>query len=289
MLSPLLTAALWATGSAGAFAASSAAAKFLGQKLPVAELACFRALFGALLLAGAWRIGVALGRPSDLRGHVLRCGLGVMALYSLMYAFTTIPLALASLLFFSRVLLMPVAGRLMLGERSSPLVWAAVVVGFLGATLPLAPALAIPEQRLGVLAALIAAAASAGSQTAVRRLARSNSAGLITLIYTGASVAATLPVALIDWVAPPMTDWPVLAALGLFALLAQLTAAKAYGLAPVGVLAPFDVLSVPAAAVAGYLLFGEVPGLLTVLGSAVILAAIVAATRDRPHDGIAPR
>jgi drug/metabolite transporter (DMT)-like permease len=275
---PFLKAALWAVGSAAAFAASSAAAKFLGQKLPTAELAFFRAAFGVLLLIGVWRFVSDLGKARDPWGYAIRCGLGVVALYSLMYAFQTIPLALASLIFFSRVLLLPVAARLMLGERSGVVVWIAIVIGLCGAVLPLWPALALPEQRWGVVAALVAAVASAGSQTAVRRLVATNSAGLVVLIYTAASVAATFPFALNGWVTPPLADAPVLVILGLFAVLAQIAAAKAFATASVGFLAPFDVLTVPAAAVAGYLLFGEVPGLLTLIGSAITLVAAAIVT-----------
>lgn len=275
---PFISAALYAVASAVTFAASSAAAKFLGQKLPTAELAFFRAAFGALLLIGVWRFVADLGKARDPWGYAIRCGLGVVALYSLMYAFTALPLALASLIFFSRVLLLPIAARLMLGERSGLAVWAAVAIGFVGAALPLWPALALPDQRWGVVAALAASVASAGSQTAVRRLTATNSAGLIVLIYTAVSVAATLPVAVPAWITPPAADWPVLIILGLFAVLAQLAAARAFARAPVGFLAPFDFLSVPAGAALGFLLFGEAPGLLVVVGSAVTLAAAAVVT-----------
>lgn len=275
---PLVSAALWAIASAITFTASSAAAKFLGQKLPTAELAFFRAAFGVVLLIGVWRFVSDLGKARDPWGYAIRCGLGVVALYSLMYAFTTIPLALASLIFFSRVLLLPVAARLMLGERSGLVVWVAVVIGFVGAALPLWPALALPEQRLGVLAALVASVASAGSQTAVRRLTATNSAGLIVLIYTAVSVAATLPVVATSWTTPPVADWPVLAVLGLCAVAAQWTAARAFALASVGFLAPFDFLSVPAGAALGYLLFSEVPSGLVLAGSVITLAAAAVVT-----------
>ncbi|SMF39327.1 EamA domain-containing membrane protein RarD [Azospirillum oryzae] len=267
-----LQAGLWAVASAATFAASSAAAKFLALKLPTAELAFFRAAFGVLVLAGAARLLVDLGRPRDPWGYALRCGLGVVALYSLMFAFSSMPLGLASLLFFCRVLLMPVTARVMLGERSSPAVWAGVLTGFVGAVVSLWPALTVPELRLPAAAALLAAVASAGSQTAVRRLTATNSAGLIVLIYTAASVAATGPVAAVNWIGPPISDWPLLAVLGSFAVLAQLTAAKAYAKASVGFLAPFDFLTVPAAAVLGFVLFGEVPTLHGLAGSALIVA-----------------
>ncbi|MBP2232261.1 drug/metabolite transporter (DMT)-like permease [Azospirillum agricola] len=285
MTRPLLSAPghafVWATVSAVAFAASSAAAKFLGEKLPAAELTFFRAAFGAVFLIGVWRFVADLGKLRDPWGHVTRCGLGIVSLYSFMYAVTAIPLALASLLFITRVLLLPVTAQMMLGERSGPLVWGAVIIGFVGAAIPFVPALAVPEQRWGVVAALLASVSSAGSQTAVRRLTATNSAGLIVLVYATVSLAATAPVAMANWVVPPAPDWVLLAALGLFALGAQFAAAKAFSMASVGFLAPFDFLTVPVAAALGFLLFGEIPTGFDLAGGVLVLAAVVAVTRGR--------
>lgn len=284
MLPSPIQAALWALASAITFSASSAAAKLLGTKLPAAELAFFRAAAGAMVLVAVWRLVADLGKVYDPAGYVLRCGLGVLALYAFMYALGAAPLAMVFLIFFTRALMLPVAARLMLGERSSLLVWVAVVIGFVGAALPLVPALQEPQQALGVLAALVAAVATAGSQTAVRRLTEAgNAPGMVVLIYSVASVLGTLPIALPDWVTPPAADWPVLAALGLFGVTAQYTAAKAFSKATVGFLAPLDFLAVPAAAGLGWLLFGEVPSMLTGIGAVIVLGAATVVVMGSAH------
>lgn len=101
---------------------------------------------------------------------------------------------------------------------------------------------------------------------------------MVTLICSAASVLGTLPAALPSWVTPPPADWPVLTALGLCGVAAQYTEAKAFSKAPVGFLAPLDFLAVPAAAGLGWLLFGEVPNMLTGIGAVVVLAAAVVAS-----------
>lgn len=283
-LSPTSRAVLWAAGSALAFAAGSAAAKFLGQKLPPAELAFVRAAFGVLFLIGAWRVVMDIRAVKEPGWYALRCGLGIIAAYGIMYAFTSgAPLGLVSLIFFSRVLLLPMTARLLLGERSGLAVWGAVGIGFLGAAVSIWPALAMPEMRLGIVAALVAAVASAGSQTAVRRLSLSNPPGLIVLIYSASVVLAFAPAAAVQWVTPPAADWPVLAALGLFGVLAQYTAARAFRQATVGFLAPLDFLTVPFAALLGYGLFNEVPSAWTVAGSVMVVTgtAIISSIKNQ--------
>ncbi|RUQ59756.1 DMT family transporter [Azospirillum doebereinerae] len=289
---PSTAAALFAAASAITFTLSQVSGKFLGAKLPFAELAFWRAAFGPLVLVGLWRAGVELGKPRDPWGYVIRCGLGVVALYAMMYALTSgAPIALVILIFTARVLLFPVAARLMLGERSGARVWAAVAVGFVGVLVSSWPSLPKPELQLGLAAAFAACVLTAGSQTAVRRLTKTNTAGMIVLVYTLASVAATLPVAAFDWVTPPVAGWPWLVALGLFAVLAQWTAAAAFRRAPVGFLAPFDFLGVPTAAAIGYLLFGEVPGVYMLVGGAITLLAawvVVAAAKPARQESAVP-
>ncbi|CAO3407828.1 hypothetical protein [Azospirillum largimobile] len=238
------------------------------------------------MLIAMWRLVADLGKAKDPVGYVLRCGLGVLALYAFMYALGAAPLALVFLIFFTRALMLPVAARLMLGERSSPVVWVAVAVGFVGAAMPLVPALQEPHQAWGVLAALVAAVATAGSQTAVRRLTEAgNAPGMVVLIYSAVSVLGTLPIALPNWVTPPTADWPVLAALGLCGVAAQYTAAKAFSRATVGFLAPLDFLAVPTAAGLGWLLFGELPSMLTGIGAVIVLVAAAVVVMGSAHNG----
>lgn len=280
-----MAAASWALGSVVAFCAGSAAAKLLGMKLPAIEITFIRSMVAAVMLAGTWRLLADLRKAQDLWGHATRCLLGVAAIFGLLYAVTVIPLALAMVLYISRTLVMPIAGRLMLGERSGPLVWSAVMLGFAGVVISSWPEMHATESGLGVLAALAAAMASAGSQTTVRRLTRTNSAPMIVLIYSAVAVVGTFPAALPVWVTPPAADWPVLVALGLSAAGAQLFAARAFALAPVGFLAPLDLLGVPVATMMGWLLFGEVPNMLSGIGAVVVLiaAAVVVMGSAQPR------
>lgn len=64
---------------------------------------------------------------------------------------------------------------------------------------------------------------------------------MVTLICSAASVLGTLPAALPSWVTPPPADWPVLTALGLCGVAAQILSK-----ATVGLLAPLDLPAVPA-------------------------------------------
>ncbi|MDW7555422.1 MULTISPECIES: EamA family transporter [Azospirillum] len=266
-----LTAVSWAAVSAVAFSSGAAAAKFLSVKLPPAELAFIRAALAAVAIAGLWRYATRIREARDLGWHAIRLVLGVVAGYSFMHAITLAPIALVSLIYFSRVLLVPVAARFMLGERAGWAIWAGAALGTVGVVVSAGGAPSV-DLGLGAAIAALAAISSAGSQVAVRRLTASNDPALIVLIFSIGSALALGPAAAALWVQPTIPDIPVLVAIGAFAVVAQFAAAKAFAAAPAPFVAPFDFLTVPASAAAGAVLFGEVPGLEMVAGGALVIA-----------------
>ncbi len=268
----MLAGAAWAIASAVAFSASSAAAKFLGVRLPASELALFRAGVALVLVAAVFRQALAWRQARHLGWFVLRCAAGALALLSFMYAVTALPIALATLIFVTRVLMLPPTARLLLAERMDPRILGAVLVGFAGIVVVLWPTLVLKGEVLGGLAALTAAVASAVSQTAVRRLAPDNPESLMVAIYSIACVAALAPIAAAQWVMPPINDIPVLLILGATAAISQYTAVAAFRRAPAGFLAPFDFLAVPISALIGLALFGDMPGSNDWIGGLLVLA-----------------
>ncbi len=271
----MLAGSAWAIASAVAFSASSASAKFLGVRLPASELALLRAGVTLLLVIAVFREAVAWRRARHAGWFVVRCAAGVLALVSFMYAVTVLPLALASLIFVTRVLMLPPTARLLLGEAQDPRILAAAGVGFAGIVVALWPALVVQGEVLGALAALTAAVASAVSQTAVRRLAQHNPESLIVAIYSVAAVVVLIPISATQWVMPPVGSLPAMLALGATAAVAQYALVAAFRRAPAGFLAPFDFLGVPVSALMGFVLFGERLGIHDWIGATLVLGASV--------------
>jgi drug/metabolite transporter (DMT)-like permease len=67
--------------------------------------------------------------------------------------------------------------------------------------------------------------------------------------------------------------WLALAFLGLSSGLAHCVYARAYALAPVSALAPYEYTMLPWGVVAGFLMFGDLPSWNTVIGAAVVAAS----------------
>jgi drug/metabolite transporter (DMT)-like permease len=167
-----------------------------------------------------------------------------------------------------------------------------------------------PASLLAVLSALCYAV----SQTITRRLGRSDSGATMALTATALSVGVAAASRLIPWgspadgrqhpslafltrawVWPPPGHLGLMGACGLTSSIGSYCLAQAYRLAPAGAVAPFEYLMIGWAVLWGYLLWGDVPGPLTLIGVALTIGAGLFVLRDeaatrsarRPRDAAA--
>ena len=187
------------------------------------------------------------------------------------YAFSVLPLAEAYAVFFLMPLLISALAVPLLGEPMDMPRSAAIFAGLIGVVVALRPGEA--ELGLGHLAALSAATMGALNYIIIRKTSGVEQPGVILLYPTIALVVATGMA--MPWLWVPMTPGQVgltfLMAVELF--LGGYAIVAAYRRAPAIVVAPMQYSQIFWAAVLGWLLFGEVIGLATALGIAIIIAS----------------
>jgi len=272
-------AVAWAFGSSVTFQALSTLMKMLGASLPPLEIAFVRGAAALVLVAVTWQALRDLRSLPDPKIHLLRAGLGTVALLCSVYALSTkLPLALVSIILYSRILMMIPLARITLGERAGPGLWAATLAGFGGVVLAVSPALALPDQILGVAAMVAAAVTSAGSQLAVRRLTLTTPSSVIVAAYAALSTLLLAVPAAWVWVTPTLTEAGGLLGVGLFGMAALYCTAQAYRYAPATIVAPLSFIEIPLAAGLDYSLWGKPPTWQMVVGAAVIVAATYGVT-----------
>ncbi|MEA2907413.1 MAG: hypothetical protein QOI12_4800, partial [Alphaproteobacteria bacterium] len=155
--------------------------------------------------------------------------------------------------------------------------WSAVIVGFAGVLVMLAPHLDVGHAStagaVGALLGLMGAFFSAGSTVQTRSLTKSETTSSIVLYFSLFCALAALCTAPFGWISP---TWPELAALvtiGIFGGLAHLLLTESYRHAPASLVAPFDYTSMLWALLLGFAVFGEVPTALVFLGAGIIAGA----------------
>ncbi|BAI72526.1 transporter [Azospirillum sp. B510] len=280
----------WTLASAFSFMAANLLIKHLSTKLPALEMALFRSVGGIILAVVAWRAFLHLRQLQDPKGHLIRAGVGAVSLMALVHAYSSpaLPVALVTAFMYTRVLLVIPMQRIFLGERTDQRVWIAAGIGVVGALVALWPRLmsiGTPHWDWAVASLVVAAFAGAGSQIAMRRLARTNPASVvvaISAILVSAVIAVPASTVMVE---PPTGDLPWLIGIGLLSACAQWATVRGYKHASPAVLMPITLVDVPVALATGYLLFGEVPGVNAVAGAVIIIAAaayVTSMTHWRP-------
>lgn len=255
------------------FAALDAAAKFLGQELPIPMVVWGRYVFNMLLLMAIFP-GARLRPALRVTRPWLVTARGVLLL-SMTYVFFTaihyIPLADAVAIGFLAPLLVVALSIPILGETVGPRRWAAVGVGFIGVLVIIRPGFAEVHWAYGLM--LLLALMFALFVIVTRILTRTE--GSVPLLFQGTAIGmlgASLVVPFF-WVTPTPTQWVILAAMGALGALAHLLLINAYRVGEASVLAPFQYSQIVFAAAAGWLIFGDIPSGWVLLGTAILVAS----------------
>ncbi|MEM6677973.1 MAG: DMT family transporter [Pseudomonadota bacterium] len=247
-------------------------AKGLGEHLPPMMVVWARYLSQTLLIAALFapslpRLLVTRALPLQLlRGALL---FTVTALF--FAALAQLPLGEAIALVQVAPLLITMLAALVLGETVGVRRWTAVTVGLLGALLIVRPGLGVFQPA--AILALGAASCFAAFQVLTRYLGSAEPVWT-TMLYTsmvGLGLASiTLPW---TWVEPPTAALPGMVMVGAAGLIGHACFVWALTQAPASLLAPFNYCSLVWAMIAGFVIFGEVPEAMTVLGGSVIVGA----------------
>ncbi len=266
------------------FAVMSALIRGLGDTVPVGQVVFFRSAFAILpvvvIYAARRELSTAVrtGRPL---GHVGRGIISVFGMFLSFAALARLPLVDATTLSFAAPLITVALAAIILKERVRVYRWSAVVIGFLGVLVMLAPYLEFGRlagsttsaQSLGALFALAAAFCNAGTVIQTRRLTDSETTSAIVFyfsLFCTIAGALTLPFA---WHPPTGAELAALVAIGVLGGISHILLTESYRYAPASVVAPFDYTAMPWAFVLGYALFGETPKALVFFGAAIVAGA----------------
>lgn len=183
-----------------------------------------------------------------------------------------LPLAEATAVNFMAPLFLMVMAPWLLDEAHRLHRWLGVLAGFAGMLIVVRPGAELDP--LGVALGLLTALAFAFFQIATRRVAHDDP--LTTNYYGGlfGTIALTLALPWF-WKTPelPPWQWMLLISTGISGFLGHWLQIAAYSKSPATLLAPFSYLQIVAAAMLGWLVFGQLPGLTTAVGIALICLA----------------
>jgi drug/metabolite transporter (DMT)-like permease len=275
--------ALWMLASAVTFTVMTMLIKFLGADYPATLQTFYRQLFGLLVM-----IPIIARNPSaafrTTRSGILlfRALAGTLGMMLGFYAYQKMPLADANALSFTRTLWLVPLAAFVLKEQVGSRRIGATVVGFLGALLMLQPATQ-GEMGWPAIAALVAALLIALTVTGMKIMTRDHTTTTLMAWSATLGFVLTIPAALFVWRWPTFIDLLLLAAMGVLGTITQATYIKGMSEGDAAVMAPIDYTRLVFAIIFGYLLFGDVPNMMTMTGAAIIIGATLYITFRASH------
>ena len=210
-------------------------------------------------------------RTTRWKWLLLRTVLASAAMFGFFYGLSKMPLVNALTLGFTAPLMVTALSVPFLGDHVGWRRWAAVVVGFIGTLVMLRPGSG--DFSFASVAILIAAFCYACQAISARYLASESMLSLSVYVVAGPLLIASTIINGSNWLMPDTKGWVLFAAAGACSVIAWVGFINGYRGSSPAILAPFEYAALIGGAVAGYLIWGEVPDRWVLLGAAIIITS----------------
>ena len=281
-LSPARQGALLTALAMLLFAVMDSLSKLLTQDYPIGEALWVRYVIFCLF-------ALAMARPHGLRRaarskrpwmQTARSLLSLVEAGVFVLAFQYLPLAETHAIAAASPLMVVAMSAPLLGETIGPRRWLSVCTAFAGVLLIIRPGFVTLSWPLVI--PLLGAFLWALYQIMVRFLARDDGPETTLLWSACVGLLALCLVAPWGFRAPDLRGWLLLGAIGVLGSLAHYAMIKALDRARASAMQPYGYLLLVFAALMGWLVFGDVPDLWTVIGACiVVLSGLYTWNQDR--------
>ena len=252
---------------------SDAGLKFLAQELPPGQIMFIRGVIAsfALVMATLGTRGPSALMPKKWRLHVARGMMAALATFTYLVGVTELPLATATSILFASPILLTAMAPIFIGESVGWRRWSAVVAGFIGVLIIVRPA-GDAFQWAAVMILLAAVGES------IRDLITRGASGretthsmLLTMMVLAALTGLFMPP--YEWVKLDGEHWLMIIMASLIWTSAHFLLIEAFQYGEAALLAPFRYCNLFFAAILGFLIWSDLPDVLTWAGSVVIIAS----------------
>jgi drug/metabolite transporter (DMT)-like permease len=209
-------------------------------------------------------------RPTKPFAQLARGLFGFIAPYCFFKSLQSLPLADATVIFFSSIFMITVLSGPLLKEKVGIYRWSAVIIGFIGVVIAMDP------KGEGDLMSYAYCLMGSFSYSILfisgRWLARTESVDSLVFYFNLCMVIIASSLAPTVWVAVPSEDYLPIVLFSALALLGHFCITNAFSQSNVAVIAPLEYTALIWAVLWGYVIWAEVPGVRVMIGGAIIIS-----------------
>jgi S-adenosylmethionine uptake transporter len=270
-----LTGAILMMASMASFTINDTFMKALAGEIPLFQVLFLRGIFTTIAVAGvAWWMGVLFARVSrrDAGSIALRMVGEIGAAYFFLTALFNMPIANVTAILQALPLTITLAAALFFGD---PIGWrrmSAILIGFVGVMLIVRPGAA--DFTIYSLYVLAAVGFVTLRDLATRRLSKETPSMLVTFI-TSTSIMVFFGVAslTIDWAPMDLRAYGLTIGAAVMIIGGYLFSIMVMRVGEISFIAPFRYTGLIWALLLGWLIFGEWPEPITLVGAAIVVGS----------------
>ncbi|TRL36707.1 MULTISPECIES: DMT family transporter [Rhizobium] len=265
--------------------------KSAGDGIPAGQITFFRSAFALvpilIYLAVRGDLNTAFRTDSPV-GHLKRGILGIGGMACGFYGLIHLPLPDAIAIGYASPLMAVIFAALILKETVRIYRWTAVAIGIFGVLIISWPKLSLFSHAgldsgpaMGAASVLLAAVLGGLAMVQTRQLVRTEKTSTIVVYFSLTAAVLSLVSLPFGWVPLTLEEKIFLVSSGFFGGLGQIFLTESYRHADVSTVAPFDYSSIILGIGISYVLFGDVPTIQMLIGTAItVLAGIFIIYRE---------
>lgn len=247
----------------------------LAGEIPLCEKVLFRSV---VMLAVTSALAIRARENPFARNPripllLLRGAFGTIGMFLYFFAIERLNIADATVLNKLSPFFVTFFAVLFLREKLSRYIVPVLVVALVGGALVIKPQFNF--EAIPAIAGFVSGAASGAAYTVVRYLRRDEPPYRIVFYFSLVSVVVAVPPMLLNFVRPEGLQWVYLFGAGVFATTGQFALTLAYHQAPATRISIYAYVHILFAFAFGLLLWGEIPDMLSIVGTVLIISAAV--------------
>lgn len=255
----------------GLFSLGDAVGKMIVASYALGQLLLLRSITSlTLMLPFIWRERETFRNLQRPGLHAMRVALSTIEVAAFFLAVTYLPLADVITYYLATPIFVTALSAVFLKEHVGWRRWSAVAVGFAGVLIALQPS--SDTLSWPALIALGGSFSFAVLMVVTRSLRGASDVVLASSQFCG-TLLFGLVLAPFGWVSPSWSGLSLFILAGFISVGALLSVNRSLKLAPASVVVPYQYTMIIWAVLFGYLVFGDVPELSTLIGAAIIIAA----------------
>lgn len=266
-----------------AFVGMQTCIKSAGPDIPAGQITFYRSAFAVvpiiLYLAYQRELSGAFYTASPM-GHLKRGFLGIISMVFGFYGLVHLPMPDAIAIGYSSPLIAVIFAAIFLKETVRVYRWTAVFFGMLGVVIISWPKLTMfeqggmgSEQAVGAAAVIISSILGAFAMMQTRQLVRTEKTATIVLYFSVSGAVFSLISIPFGWTDLSVSEKLFLIGSGLCGGVGQILLTESYRNADVSTVAPFDYTSILLGIAIAYVLFGDIPTMTMLIGTAITVSA----------------